>query len=128
MSYVNFNRALTRAEIEALTNATNGKIYFATDGGIYVGNASGTADKKADSDVIWVQIGDTNIDISSIVDEIDKGRIVIGDYYDGEHHIYNCDYCGAELISFVRISSETGKIDCYHVEPASEESDGEGVE
>ena len=47
MSYVNFNRALSRAQIEALTNATNGKIYFATDGGIYVGNASGTAELKA---------------------------------------------------------------------------------
>lgn len=48
MSYVNFNRQYTKAQIEALTNATNGKIYFATDGGIYVGNASGTADLKAD--------------------------------------------------------------------------------
>lgn len=53
MSYVNFNRALSRAQIEALTNATNGKIYFATDGGIYVGNASGTAELKASSIKDW---------------------------------------------------------------------------
>ena len=51
MSYVNFNRALTSTQIEALSDATNGKIYFGTDGGIYVGNASGTADKKAELDV-----------------------------------------------------------------------------
>ena len=51
MSYVNFNRALTRAQIEALGeagNATNGKIYFAKDGGIYVGNAEGAVERKAD--------------------------------------------------------------------------------
>ena len=53
MSYVNFNRALTRAQIEALgtngnENAVNGKIYFAKDGGIYVGNPEGRAERKAD--------------------------------------------------------------------------------
>ena len=53
MSYVNFNRALTRAQIEALgtngnENAVNGKIYFAKDGGIYVGNSNGVAERKAD--------------------------------------------------------------------------------
>jgi hypothetical protein len=47
MSYVNFNRHYTRAELAALTTATEGKIYFATDGGIYVGKADGTAELKA---------------------------------------------------------------------------------
>lgn len=45
MSYVNFNRALTRAQIIALGQtgtAINGKIYFATDGSIYVGNQDGS--------------------------------------------------------------------------------------
>lgn len=51
MSYVNFNRALSSTQIEALSDATNGKIYFGTDGGIYVGNASGIADKKAELNV-----------------------------------------------------------------------------
>ena len=51
MSYVNFNRANTKNQIEALNDATNGKIYFGTDGGIYVGNSNGTADKKADLNV-----------------------------------------------------------------------------
>jgi hypothetical protein len=60
MSYVNFNRALTRAQIEALTNATNGKIYFATDGGIYVGNASGVA-------VQAVLVNDVTVGGSSVV-------------------------------------------------------------
>ena len=48
MSYVNFNRKLSRSAIEALTDATNGKLYFATDGGIYLGEANGSATKKAD--------------------------------------------------------------------------------
>ena len=49
MAYVNFNRGLTRAQIEALTNAVNGKIYFATNGGIYLGKADGTAEEKANT-------------------------------------------------------------------------------
>lgn len=50
--YVNFNRALTKAQIEALGaahQATNGKIYFATDDGVYVGNADGSVSLKANS-------------------------------------------------------------------------------
>ena len=52
MSYVNFNRALTKAQIEALGEAgtaVNGKIYFATDDGIYVGNADGSVSLKANA-------------------------------------------------------------------------------
>lgn len=50
--YVNFNRVLTKAQIEALGaehQATNGKIYFATDDGVYVGNADGSVSLKANS-------------------------------------------------------------------------------
>ena len=47
MAYVNFNRGKSKAEIEALNNAPDGKIYFAKDGGgIYVGTGS-TAVKRA---------------------------------------------------------------------------------
>ena len=52
MSYVSFNRAKTKEQIEALRNATNGKLYFATDGGVYLGNADGTADLKANMVVV----------------------------------------------------------------------------
>jgi len=53
MSYVNFKRNLTRAQIELLgetgyDTAVDGKIYFATDGGVWVGGSDGKAHLKAD--------------------------------------------------------------------------------
>ena len=49
MAYVSFNKSLTSAQIEALTGATPGKLYFASDGcGIYIIGTDRAAHKVAD--------------------------------------------------------------------------------
>lgn len=48
MAYVSFNKSKTSAQIEALEDATPGKLYFGTDGGVFLGEPSGVATKKAE--------------------------------------------------------------------------------
>ena len=48
MSYVSYNRGKTRAQIEKLTSQSNGKLFFAKDGGIYLTGADGVPQMKAD--------------------------------------------------------------------------------
>jgi len=109
MSYVNFNRHYTRAELEALTTASEGKIYFATDGGIYVGNSSGTVDKKAGDDVFVATYGTTTY--SEISQANASGKVVLlkydndtedlvftlsSDSYENGYHTFSALYSNAD--------------------------------
>lgn len=44
MAYVTFNKKLNQSQIEALGTSPLGKVYFAKDGGIYLGE--GTTPRK----------------------------------------------------------------------------------
>ena len=47
MAYVTFNKKLNQSQIEALETSPLGKVYFAKDGGIYIGEGE-TPRKVAD--------------------------------------------------------------------------------
>lgn len=88
MAKVLFNKSLTAAQIEALgtaKTAVEGKLYFATDGGIYIGQSDGSVLKSAianyDAGVTNVQGGNAAINasvdagvasVSLVIDSNDK--------------------------------------------------------
>ena len=93
MAKVLFNKSLTASQIEALgaaKTAVEGKLYFATDGGIYIGKADGSvflsAIKNFDAGIINIQSGNAGVSV-----DVSDGNATVGLVVDTNDKILSID-------------------------------------
>lgn len=93
MAKVLFNKSLTAAQIKALgtsKTAVEGKIYFATDGGIFIGQADGSVLESAiasyDPGITSVSAGNKGVSVAT-----DNGAVTVGLNVDANDKILSID-------------------------------------
>lgn len=105
MAYVSFNKSLTPTQIEALTGAVAGKLYFANDNsGIYIIGTDKIAHKVADH--FQIKIVDASLTVGSIIQYIGSDIAASG-LYSG--HFYRVEQDGWDEIEVQDVSGKEDK-------------------
>lgn len=112
MAKVLFNKSLTVAQIKDLgtsKTAVEGKIYFATDGGIFIGLADGSVLESAissyDSGVISVSADNNGVNVST-----DSGAVTVGLNVDANDKILSIDTNGLKSSISINYDSASSKV------------------
>ena len=127
---VSINRGKTKEQIESLSNVDDGKIFFATDGGIYI-SQDGTVTKKADvyDEEMEATAGilyGINERLNALETDVCIGTLS-SDVMDGEDHETTLPLVGNQITAFqnpttncylrVELDSEIGSEYRFYLKP-----------